>query len=90
MLYENFYYMIFTMSGQLPPIRVRVWVRVGDNLPRGQFSSHAIRLVKSGGQFVLKILCYIIRLIKIIIYMFRTQGRIKNPVKHLRWRFLQI
>ena len=29
-------------------------------------------------------------LMKIIIYMFRIQGRIKNPVKHLEWSFLLI
>ena len=31
-----------------------------------------------------------VNLMKMIIYMFRTQKRIKNPAKHLRWSFLQI
>ena len=72
---------------------------------------HAIWLIKSGRQFVYKILenrNYIIRLIwydKLILcvrfvwqinlmelnfYMFRTQRRIKNPAKHLKWRYLWI
>ena len=73
---------------------------------------HATRLVRSGRQFVFKILYYIIRLIiyqiirfiwlvfciksvwqvnliKMVIYKFRTQRPMKNPIKHLRWSFLQ-
>ena len=31
-----------------------------------------------------------VHLMKMIIYMFRTQRHLKNPIKHLIWSFLQI
>ena len=76
MLYENFYIIWF---------------------------SHAIRLVKSPICIQDIVLHYQINPIdsfdsfsvsdfdrKMIIYMFGAQRRIKNPVKHLKWSFLQI
>ena len=65
--------------------------------------SHAIQLVfnlytrycKSGITLLMRLIWHVfcirfvwqINLIKKIIYMFRTQKRIKNPVKHLGWSY---
>ena len=81
MLYEIFYYMVFTCHSA-----VKIWSSISiQDIVLDQINP--IQLI----WFVFCVrFAWQVTLMKMIIYMFTTQRRIKNLVKHLRWSFLQV
>ena len=77
MLYEIFYYMVFTCQSA-----GKIWSPI-----------YTQDIVKPGSHYEINLTRFLYHLfdtnlVKIITYMFRTQRRIKNSIKHLRWSFL--
>ena len=88
MLYESFYCMIFTHHSA-----GKIWssICMQDIVKPGLHCK--INLIRLMYHIIINLyqICLTnICLMKIIIYMFRTQRRIKNPTKHLIWSFLRM
>ena len=85
MLYEIFYYMVFTRYSA-----GKIWssICIQDIVkPEFYYQINLTQLINIITRFLYQIFLTN-KSDEIFIYMFRTQMRIKNPIKHLRWSFL--